>query len=173
MAAPKAPSELGQSRAGLITAAVLLFVPPPQDGALLARYITSRYIPGNLYPGSTCALSSIWIDRLLFSAPEISSRLDRVTPRGRLLQPLPYTSVSNFARPRARLLLSFFWKDNEGPATWPNYSSCPKVPMAREIYTVFGETIGRETAWTDSGRGQLMYLERQVLLCCELQPGGH
>lgn len=44
MAAPKAPSELGQSWAGLITAAVLLFVPPPQDGALLARYITARYV---------------------------------------------------------------------------------------------------------------------------------
>lgn len=82
MAAPKAPSELGQSWAGLITAAVLLFVPPPQDGALLARYITARYV---LYrptyiPGSTCTLSSIWIDHLLFSAREISTRLDRVTP---------------------------------------------------------------------------------------------
>lgn len=32
MAAPKAPSELGQSWPELITAAVLLFVPPPQDG---------------------------------------------------------------------------------------------------------------------------------------------
>lgn len=44
LAAPGAPSELGQSWPELITAAVLLFVPPPQDGAVLARYIKALRI---------------------------------------------------------------------------------------------------------------------------------
>lgn len=85
MAAPKASSELGQSWPELITAAVLLFVPPPQDGVAFGTlyqvadiyrltYIVHLHVP--LY-GSTIFFPF---------AREISSRLDRVSPRGRLLQ---------------------------------------------------------------------------------------
>lgn len=94
MAAPKAPSELGQSWPELITAAVLLFVPPPQDGALLARYIKSGiyrityivhlYVP--LY-GSTIFFSllekfpPVWIES---------------TPRS-FATALPYTVISTIS----------------------------------------------------------------------------
>lgn len=64
MAAPKAPSELGQSWPELITAAVLLVVPPPQDGVAFGTLYQSRgYISVNLY--RPLARPSIWIDHLL------------------------------------------------------------------------------------------------------------
>lgn len=115
MAAPKASSELGQSWPELITAAVLLFVPPPQDGVAFGTlyqvadiyrltYIVHLHVP--LY-GSTIFFPF---------AREISSRLDRVSPRGRLLQLFLILAIIFRLLAVSSFLSALFFSD--GSITW-------------------------------------------------------
>ena len=151
MAAPKAPSELGQSWPELITAAVLLFVPPPQDGVAFGTlyqvagiyrltYIVHLHVP--LY-GSTIFFPF---------AREISARLDRVSPPGSFATALPYTC--RHFRLLAGFLLPLCPFPSNGSITWNRI--VPRWPANPGVYATLRGERRRKLKVRDFYRMRLM-----------------